>query len=150
MADLSSIVTKFEGYKDAIDGLNSFVFSDLSDINKHDKKIYKLLFLTPPDSTMPDIRIPEYEHYEVVFYVFGTHKIADRKAGTDLAKVWSECGKLAKQVLEKMRDETLNEANAGPEYVQDGVPALVRGHELHNSKLVGVQVTTIWRIHECL
>jgi len=90
MADLSDIVTKFEGYKDDIVGLESFIFSDLSDINKHDKKNYKLLFLTPPNSVLPDVRDLEYEHYTLIFYVLDTFKQADRKGGKKLQDVWSE------------------------------------------------------------
>ena len=147
--DLTDISNLFESYQQAIDGLNSFKFDDISSLNKKDKRNYKLLLLNPPDSTLPDITQLEYEHYAIQFFVLDTFKTAEKKQSIDLAQKWSETGKLAKQVVDKMRLETTVGTPPG-EAILVGTPAIVRGHHLHNHDLVGVQVNAIWRIFECL
>ncbi len=151
MANLQDIKAKFQGFVDIEPGLQTFVFDDLSQINRTSIKKYKVLLLKPPASNIP---LPnselEYQHYSLEFFVLDLFKKQAKKqakktkgAGKTLEQVWDEC-------VDEIRKVILRMSKLQPEFVLVGAAPIERGHRLHNSDIVGASVTVVWRVHDCV
>jgi len=137
--DIESFINELSSQVTASNNIQSFVFGDLSDINAKHNHTYPLLMVTPPDSTIPNLRKNE-QIYDMNIYLFTTlHKSSsDTKQG-----VWSDLSSYLYEYVDKLYD------NASITIPEEEEIRVERASGQHNDDLIGVKFVMKLTLKKC-
>lgn len=132
--NLSEIVNHFRTVANAMEGVGSFHFGYLSEVNEDRDREYPLIIFTPPTSKDPDIYSGRQEIYDVVIYCYDLYEQSEQVSNL-LEGKWTDISKLLKQYLREVTDPQKNY-----NFVVVGKSvAFDRAISSHNDKLAGVK-----------
>jgi len=143
MAKLDSIVNRFATLVAAQTGIETFLFDDLSGINKAKNQSYPVLHLTPPDSVITNVLAKGvHEDYTIDLYLYDVYHQQEQNSTTLQAK-WTA-----------LKDELIQMVRSFPDTPTYGIMpdtpvTVVIDRFAHNDKLIFAKASFIVRINSC-
>ncbi len=138
--DIESFINELSSQVTASNNIQSFVFGDLSDINAKHNHTYPLLMVTPPDSTIPNLRRNE-QIFNMNIYLLTTLNQfnQNKKQG-----VWSDLSSYLYEYVDKLYD------NASIAIPEDDEIRVERASGQHNDDLIGVKFMMQLTLKKCI
>lgn len=128
--NLNDLIDTMRTLAERQQGVEQFVFNDLSNIDAGAGNQYPLIFVTPPDSVVSNINTP-VEIFTVQMWVFDQYPDNDSE---ELAAKWVSTQQIGLHFLRQFnKEQTANGLAVA------GQVSVVRGYEQHNDALIGVK-----------
>jgi len=141
MANIKTLVEKFEASILTVTDIKTFVYDDISKINDNRSKTYPVLLLRFLQSSDIPTMGEEYENFNIEFYVFTLHP----KNSTDSEEtVQQELKTMAIDVIRNIVDGDNLYFLADNRRVR-----FMYGHFQHNDRLMAVKATCVIRVTDC-
>ena len=145
--NIQDLKNRFENVADADSDIETFVFDDLSAINRNRSKQYPVVLLKVMPSSIPNYKTttgePIYEDYEITFFVFKTWTNQNKKDNIELATRYSETQSIGLTYLKAVLDASVN----NDVFMFNKSIQITRGHFKHVDQLVGTQFDFILRVY---
>lgn len=132
--NLNDLISIMEDLAERQEGMNGFVFEDLSRINAGAGNDYPLIFVQPPDT--PSMLLNnEVETMNIEMWVLDQYQETEQES-TSLALKWSNTHNLGIHYLRQLKVEQTANGVGIVEPV-----AVLRGQLMHNDVLIGTKYT---------
>lgn len=143
--NIEELKNRFQSVANSDSGIETFVFDDLSSINKDRQKKYMVALMKTPSSVITPFKIQpnesNYENYSLTIYFLRPWKKEEKKT-VSLEQRYREIEEVADGYL---RDVLLQ---GGTDYSLFGDKTVnkTRGHHQHVDQLVGIQYDFTLRV----
>lgn len=131
--ELGAVIDKFQAIVAANSDIETFVFDDLSRINEDRDKVYPVLLLNPPNSSIPNFS-QFFETYSIDMYLFDSYQ-QEEQEDTPQEDKWEALKIIMWQVIDALRADQKN-YRISPETSVN----IELGHFQHSDMLIGVRV----------
>lgn len=149
--NVQELVDRFRSKANFNVDIKSFIFDDLSSINKDRNKGYPLILKKPPNSVITpfheDANEPQWENYACEFYIFKPWKKADKET-SPLETVYRQLEDIGDGYMRDIlvSGKSTNTKNVEFFLIGDKAVVKTRGHHMHVTQLVGIKYAFTLRV----